>query len=114
MSLARGTREQVWWTQYTDLKLDPLLGLEQDAVSITSYAMYYIPALLQIEEYTRAIIKAIAPKMAPDIYRQRIEVRMRRQQLVLGKDNPPNYRAVMDEAVLRRLVGGPAVMAAQL
>ena len=85
MSLARGAREQVWWTQYTDLKLDPLLGLEQDAAAITNYTMYYIPALLQTEEYTRAIIRAIAPKMDPDIYQQRVEVRMRRQLLVLRK-----------------------------
>lgn len=114
MSLARGARDQVWWTQYTDLKLDPLLELEQAATSITSYTMYYIPALLQTEEYTRAIIKAIAPKMDPEIYRQRVEVRTRRQHLVLEKDNRPRYRVVMDEAVLRRQVGGSVVMAAQL
>jgi transcriptional regulator with XRE-family HTH domain len=114
MSLARGAREQVWWTQYTDLKLDPLLGLEQAAASITNYTMYYIPALLQTEEYTRSIIKAIAPKMDSDIYKQRVEVRMRRHQLVLEKDNRPRYRVVIDEAVLRRPVGGPKVMAAQL
>src|SRR5712691_1581804 len=53
MELARGAREQVWWTQYEDLKLDPYLGLEQVANAITSYTMYYIPALLQIEEYTK-------------------------------------------------------------
>jgi Domain of unknown function (DUF5753) len=113
MSLTRGAREQVWWTQYTDLKLDPLLGLEQDAIAITSYTMYYIPALLQTEQYTRAIIKAIAPKMEPDIYQQRVEVRMRRQQ-VLEKGNRPRYRVLMDEAVLRRRVGGSPIMAAQL
>lgn len=114
MDLARGAREQVWWTQYTDLKLDPLLGLEQAAVGITNYTMYYVPALLQTEEYTRSIIRAIAPKMDPDIYRQRVEVRMLRQQLVFEKDNRPRYRVVVDEAVLRRSVGGPSVMAAQL
>jgi transcriptional regulator with XRE-family HTH domain len=114
MSLARGAREQVWWTQYTDLKLDPLLGLEQDAVAITNYTMYYIPALLQTEEYTRAIIRAIAPKMDPEIYLQRVEVRMRRQELVLEKDSPPRYRVLIDEAVLRRSVGGPAIMAGQM
>lgn len=79
MNLARGVREQEWWTQYEDLKLDPYLGLEQVASAITSYTMYYIPALLQIEEYTRVIIKTIAPKMDPKILQQRVEVRMRRQ-----------------------------------
>lgn len=114
MSLTRGARERVWWTQYDDLNLDPLLGLEQDATAITNYTMYYIPALLQDEQYTRAIIKTIAPKMDADIYKQRVEVRMRRQELVLEKENRPRYRVLMDEGVLRRRVGGASVMAAQL
>lgn len=113
MSLARGAREQVWWTQYEDLNLDPYLGLEQDAVAITSYTTYYLPALLQTEDYTRAIIKAIAPKMDPDIYQQRVEVRMRRQE-VLEKADRPRYRVLLDEAVLHRHIGGPSIMAAQI
>jgi transcriptional regulator with XRE-family HTH domain len=112
MSLARGAREETWWTQYEDLNLDPYLGLEQDAIAITSYTTYFLPALLQTEEYTRAVISTIAPKMDPGIYQERVEVRMRRQQ-VLEKDNPPRYRVLLDEAVLRRRVGGPGVMVAQ-
>ena len=114
MALARAAREAVWWTQYEDLNLDPYLGLEQDAVVITSYTMYYVPALLQTEEYTRAIIKAIAPKMDSDIYKERVEARMRRQERVLDKENPPRYRVLIDEAVLRRRVGGAPTMSAQL
>jgi len=113
MELARGAREQVWWTQYEDLKLDPYLGLEQVANAITSYTMYYIPALLQIEEYTKVIIQTIAPKMDPKIMQERVEVRMRRQGRLEESDRP-RYRVFLDEAVLYRSVGGPAVMAAQL
>lgn len=113
MTLAREARQQVWWTQYDDLNMDPYLGLEEAAASITSYTMYYIPALLQTEEYTKRIIKTIAPKMDPDILQQRVEVRMRRQRR-LDEDDPPRYRVLLDEAVLYRRVGGPAVMAAQL
>lgn len=113
MSLAQDAREPVWWTQYEDLNLDPYLGLEHDAVAITSYTTYYLPALLQTEDYTRAIIKTIAPKMDPDIFKQRVEVRMRRQD-VLVEDNPPRYRVLLDEAVLHHLVGDTAVMVAQL
>lgn len=112
MSLARGAREQGWWTQYEDLNLDPLIGLEQDAIAITCYSMYYMPALLQTEDYARTIIKAIAPKIDTAIHQQRVEVRMRRQQL-LDSANRPRYRILLDEAALRRRVGGPAVMAAQ-
>jgi transcriptional regulator with XRE-family HTH domain len=113
MDLTRKAREQGWWSQYDDLKLDPYIGLEQAATSITSFTMYYVPALLQTEDYARAIIKAIAPKMDPRIHQQRVEARLRRQQL-LDRDTPPNYRVLLDEAVLHRRVGGSAVMAAQL
>lgn len=113
MQLARGAREQDWWTQYLDLNLDPYLGLEQDAIAITSFTTFYIPALLQTEDYTRAIISSVAPKMDKDIFRQRVQVRMRRQQL-LEEDICPRYRVLMDEAVLHRAIGGPEVMAAQL
>jgi len=113
MGLARGAREQVWWTQYEDLKLDPYLRLEQEASAITSYTTYYVPALLQTEEYTRTIIRTIAPKMDSDIYEQRVEARMLRQQ-VLMKERPPRYWVLLDEAVLHRDIGGRAVMVAQL
>lgn len=113
MSIARGAREQGWWTQYEDLNLDPYIGLEQEAAAITCYSMYYIPALLQTEEYARTIIRAIARKMDPGIHQQRLEVRLRRQQRLAGPGRP-RYRAILDEAALRRHVGGPAVMAAQL
>jgi transcriptional regulator with XRE-family HTH domain len=113
MSLARGAREQTWWTQYADLKLDPYLGFEQDAVAITSYTTYVFPALLQTEDYARTVITTIAPKMDPEIFQQRVEVRMLRQQ-VLEKAAAPRYRVLLDEAVLHRQVGGFDVMAAQL
>ena len=113
MTLAREAREQGWWTQYDDIKLDPYIGLEAVATAITSYSMYYVPALLQTEEYARALIKAIAPKIAPDVHEQRVEVRLRRQRL-LDEDRRPRYRVLLDEAVLHRRVGGPEVMAAQL
>jgi transcriptional regulator with XRE-family HTH domain len=113
MSLARGAREQGWWTQYEDLNLDPYIGLEQDAVAITCYSAFYVPALLQTTGYAQAIIKAIAPKMDPSVLQQRVEVRLRRQQL-LEKHNRPRYRILLDESAVHRRVGGSALMAAQL
>lgn len=113
IELARVAREQGWWSQYSDLKLDPYIGLEQDASSITCFSMYYVPALLQTEAYAREIIKAIAPKMDPKVHDERVEARLRRQQL-LEQERRPRYRALLDEAVLHRQVGGPAVMADQL
>jgi transcriptional regulator with XRE-family HTH domain len=113
MSLARGAREPGWWTQYEDLGLEPYIGLEPNAKSITCYSMYYVPALLQTEEYAEEIIKAIARRIDPAIHQQRVEARMRRQQL-LEPDNRPRYHVLMDEAALHRRVGGPTLMAAQL
>jgi transcriptional regulator with XRE-family HTH domain len=113
MDLAREAREQGWWMQYDDLKLDPYIGLEEVASSISCFSTFYFPALLQTEDYARAIIKGIARKMDPKIHEQRVEVRLRRQER-LEQENPPRYRVLVDEAVLHRPVGGPAVMAAQL
>jgi transcriptional regulator with XRE-family HTH domain len=113
IDLARQGTQRGWWTQYSDLQLSPLIGLEQEAVAITSFSLYYVPALLQIPDYAHAIIKGIAQRMDPRIVDERVEARIRRQQL-LERENKPRYRALLDEAVLRRLVGGPAVMAAQL
>jgi hypothetical protein len=113
MNLARRAREQGWWSQYDDLGLDPLIGLEEDASAITCYSMYYMPALLQTADYARAIIKTIACKIDPKILEQRVEARLRRQQL-LEKATPPRYRVLLDEAALKRHAGEPTFMVAQL
>jgi transcriptional regulator with XRE-family HTH domain len=113
MSLARGAREAGWWTHYDDLNLDPYIGLEQEATAITCYSMFYIPGLLQTEDYARGIIKTVAPKMDAHIVQQRVEARLRRQQ-VLEDDSRPHYHVLLDEAVIRRGVGGISLMAAQL
>lgn len=113
MKLTREAREQGWWTKYEDLNLSPYIGLEQEASSITAYTMYYIHGLVQTEEYARAIIRGIAPKMDPVVEQERVEARLRRQERLNGS-SPPRYRLLLDEAVLHRPVGGPEVMAAQI
>jgi len=113
MELAREARQQGWWTQYNDLKISQLIGLEQEATAITCFAMFFVPALLQTEDYAAAMIKGVAPRIHPDILRQRVEARMRRQQL-LEQPKPPRYRALLDVAALHRQVGGMAIMNAQL
>ena len=113
MELAREARQPGWWTKYDDLRIAPLIGMEQAATAITNFEMYYVPALLQTEDFAQAIIKGIAPKIEEDILGQRVEARMMRQKL-LFQPKPPKYRVLLDEAVLHRQVGGPAVMKAQL
>jgi transcriptional regulator with XRE-family HTH domain len=113
MELAREARQPSWWTQYDDSRFFQLIGLEQEATAITCFGMYFVPALLQTEDYAAAMIKGIVPRIDPDILRQRVEARMRRQ-LLLEQPKPPRYRALLDEAALHRQVGGPAVMKVQL
>ncbi len=113
MELAREARQPGWWTKYDDLKITPFIGMEQAATAITCFGMYFVPALLQTEDFARAIIKGIAPKIEEDILGQRVEARMMRQKL-LFQPKLPKYRVLLDEAVLHRQVGGPAVMKAQL
>jgi transcriptional regulator with XRE-family HTH domain len=113
MGLARQAREPGWWTQYEDLKLEPYIGLEQDASAITTFDMYWVPALMQTADYARAIVAGVARRIDPAILDQRVEARLRRQQL-LDRERPPRYRTIIDEAVLRRKVGSSLVMAEQL
>jgi transcriptional regulator with XRE-family HTH domain len=113
MTLATQAREPSWWSRYKDLQLEPFIGLEQEAVAITTYGMYYVPPLLQTEQYARSLIRAIQRKMDREILDQRVEARMRRQQ-ILYRPDPPRYRALLDEAVLYRQIGGRAVLADQL
>ena len=113
MNLAKEAREPGWWKQYDDLVITSYIGLEQEATAITYFGMYFLHGLLQTQDYARAIIKGIAPKMDPSVLDQRVEARMRRQQL-LEQDKPPRYRVLLDEAVLHRQIGGSDVMHAQL
>ena len=113
MALTREARKQGWWTQYEDLDLYPYIGLEQDAAAITAYSMYHVHGLVQTEDYARTVISAVLPNIDPVVHRQRVEARLRRQELLEGQ-NLPRFRMLLDEAVLHRPVGGPSLMAAQL
>lgn len=114
MELARQARQPGWWTQYDDLKVHfPFIGLEQDATAITCFGMFFVPALLQTAEYAQALIKGIVPRVGAEVLGKRVDARLHRQRL-LEQAKPPRYRALLDEAVLHRQVGGTAVMKAQL
>ena len=113
MRLAREAWERAWWTEYDDLDLDPLIWLEQKAVTITCYSINYIPGQLQTHDYAHGIISTVAPKTDPRIVQQRTEARLRRQQL-LENNARPLCRVILDEAVMHRGVGGVTLMVAQI
>jgi hypothetical protein len=86
------------------------LGLEAAAATIRSFEVQFVHGLFQTADYARAVLgRKTAP---PDEIERRVALRLKRQDL-LGRPNPPRIWSVMDEAVLRRPVGGPAVMRAQ-
>jgi Domain of unknown function (DUF5753) len=88
------------------------VGLETAATSIDIYMALLVPALLQTPDYARAVIAAVRPDLPPTEIDRRVELRLRRQEL-LDQERPPRMRVLLDDTVLGRPVGGPAVMAAQ-
>jgi transcriptional regulator with XRE-family HTH domain len=112
MSLARQGRGQAWWQPY-DLPYATYVGLEAEAVSIRDYEPGVIPGLLQVPDYTRAVHQSYIPELSPRVIDQRLEERHTRQKL-LAQESPPRLAAVIDEAVLRRIVGSPSVMHRQI
>jgi transcriptional regulator with XRE-family HTH domain len=115
VQLARESRQKGWWHAYGDSVLPHFgtyLGLESAASEIRIYEVNLIPGLLQTEEYARAVISAgMVDKPRADIERS-VALRMERQQV--ARTIMPKVWAVLDEAALRRQVGGPEVMRIQL
>jgi len=112
MGLVREAKQQAWWQSY-DLDYATYVGLEQAATSLCYYQSTIVPGLLQTVGYARAMHEGSMPaEFTPERADELIEVRMRRQQ-VLTREPPLHLHAVLDEAVLHRAVGGPAVMAGQ-
>jgi transcriptional regulator with XRE-family HTH domain len=111
MELAREGRRQGWWQSY-DLPFGTFVGLEADATSISTYHGSLVPGLLQTADYARAIMKGVFGVDTESIERH-LTVRLTRQRL-LTQDSPLQLHVIMDEAVLHRIIGQPAVMKAQL
>jgi transcriptional regulator with XRE-family HTH domain len=105
-----------WWHTYRDMMPDwyaAYLSLEQAATQIRAYEAQYVHGLLQTEAYIRALLNAGDPHALGETAERRVALRMRRQDL-LHERNPPHLWVVMDETALRRPVGGPDVMRAQI
>jgi transcriptional regulator with XRE-family HTH domain len=114
VQVAREARQRGWWQKFVDVPdgVPAYVGLETAATSIDVYMALLVPALLQTPDYARAVIAAVRPDLPRSEIDRRVELRLRRQDL-LGQERPPRMRVLFDDTVLRRPVGGPAVMAAQ-
>ena len=113
MALAREGKQAGWWQSYDLDYFATYVGLEAEAVGIDYYQTAIVPGLLQTPDYARAMHEAGVPAFAPERIDELIEVRLMRQRRLV-QDPPVRLDVVLDEAVLHRVVGGPAVMSAQL
>jgi len=89
------------------------ISFESEARSVSNYESLFIPGLLQTEDYARAVIRGTLPHATTEQVETRVTARMERQALLVG-DNSLQLWAIMDEAAVRRVVGGPTVMREQL
>lgn len=112
-TLSRQARQKGWWNSYGDVLPDDYVGFEAEASSISSYESSYLPGLLQTEEYVRAIIHAGRVTADPEEVDRIVAARLARKAL-LSRDVPPKLWVVLDEAAVRRVVGGVEVMRAQI
>lgn len=113
VQLAREARQRGWWHAYNEVFTGAFVGLESDASSLRAFQALLVPGLLQTERYAREVIQAMRPAAPETEIGRRVAARMTRQEL-LRDPHPPEYWAVVDEAVLHRAVGGRDVMAEQL
>ncbi len=113
MALAVEARERGWW-QGAGLQpaLERLIGLEGAAGRISEFEPLLVPGLLQTPEYARAMLDMFG-SADPAVRDKALRIRLRRQELLSAAD-PPVFSFVIDEAVVRRMVGGAEVMRSQL
>ncbi|GAA3991458.1 helix-turn-helix domain-containing protein [Thermobifida alba] len=112
-ALARDARERGWWAKYKGLFGDRALAdFEAEASTIRTFEALCIPGLLQTPEYARALFEGGRYTSEEEIER-RVEYRMARRE-ILTRFSPARLRAVLDEAALRRTIGGPRIMREQL
>ena len=114
--LAREARQPGWWHSFRDVLPNPyevFIGLEAGAASIRNFEPIVVPGLLQTEEYARQTLRNGPGELDRDDIERLVQVRMERQR-ILGREDRPRLWAVIDEAVIRRVVGSPEVMREQL
>ncbi|GAA3278846.1 MULTISPECIES: helix-turn-helix domain-containing protein [Dactylosporangium] len=116
LALARDANNPGWWHRFGDVLpswFHSYLGLEAAAALIRTYEVQFVPGLLQTQEYARSVVLLGHGRAKEDEIERRVELRMQRQQILTRKDAPKLWM-VVDEAALRRPIGGPDVMRAQL
>jgi hypothetical protein len=113
VEIARDTRKRGWWHSYGSVLSSAYVSFEAAAHCIRSYEAQCVPGLLQVPDYARVLIRTSRPEPSIQEVEDRVQVRLARQEL-LTQDDPVDFWCVLDEAALRRPVGGSDVMRQQL
>ncbi|MET7661119.1 helix-turn-helix transcriptional regulator [Streptomyces sp. NPDC005373] len=116
VGLAKDAKQQGWWSSFADSipeSMNLLLTLEDDAVREDHFSCVYVPGLLQTRSYSTALQQANEMRLAPAEIERLVDIRMKRQE-ILSRPKPPRLWAILDESVIRRVVGSPAIMKEQL
>lgn len=112
--LATSASSRAWWHDYSDILpswFEEYIGLEEAAIQIRGYEVQFVPGLLQTADYARAV--TLLEYSNPKEINRRVNLRMTRQA-ILSRPKPTSLWVVLDEAVLRRPIGGSSVMRTQL
>ncbi|GLZ29428.1 transcriptional regulator [Lentzea sp. NBRC 105346] len=113
LEMARASKQRAWWHKYKDFfspKFLNFIGLEASAIRIRQFQQMIIPGLLQTRDYATAVVESFGE--SPEKVSRGVEVRLERQKQLLG-DGPECY-FILDESVLRRLIGNESIMRDQL
>lgn len=114
--MAREGHRKGWWAAYEDVLptgFGVYVGLEAEASALRVFEDAVVHGLLQTEEYARAVMTAVRRRLSPDQIERLVRLRLQRQAL-LTQENPPELWLILSESVIRRPVGGPALMCDQL
>ncbi|MGW4875676.1 helix-turn-helix domain-containing protein [Streptomyces sp. NPDC004262] len=116
VGLAKDAKQQGWWSSFADSipeSMNLLLTLEDEAVSESHFSCVYVPGLLQTRAYCTALQRANEVPLDSVEIDRLVDIRMKRQD-ILGRTRPLRLWAILDESVIRRVVGSPQIMKEQL
>jgi transcriptional regulator with XRE-family HTH domain len=115
MDLVRLSKQRAWWENYDEVasRSSTYIGLEEAASAIEWYETIRIPGLLQTPDYARAFLHGIVPSLDNDALEQFVASRLERQRRLTAAP-PLRLWVILDEAAVRKKVGGPKVMRDQI
>ncbi|MFJ9998215.1 helix-turn-helix domain-containing protein [Streptomyces werraensis] len=113
VQLARAARQPPWFAPYKGVmtpEFEAYIAYEESAVVVRAFERNVMPGLLQTEEYARSLLQAIDGDSV-EMEEMRVELRMRRQHILSSEE--ARFFFILDEAVLRRVIGGEEIMRQQ-